>query len=340
MALRNDSEFRLGSYPDHHIGKSPLESLPINMIYSFPLDYMHLVLLGVTRKLLHMWVSVVPFKLSNASKEVVTKNLAQCRKFLPLEFNRKPDNFRDSERWKASECRTFLLYVGLLSVQSELPKDRWKHFCLLSIAIRILCSNSYSGDPDLVDYAETLLKKFVVDFALIYKNVSIVYNLHSLLHLSDDVRRLGSLDSFSAFNFENFLGIMKRRIRSGSHPLAQISRRLSEVSGCTLSEKSFKKNKKITVINKLNIIIGDMKNSCVLLKDDSVGLIVKQSRDRLFVKKFVRKFSLLKKPVDTSFLNMYRVSHKTKTVAVDKNYIQAKCFICPYSGEYAIIPLL
>ncbi|EFX69190.1 hypothetical protein DAPPUDRAFT_113848 [Daphnia pulex] len=36
---------------NHHIGESPLEQLDIDMISSFPLDYMHLVLLGVFKRL-------------------------------------------------------------------------------------------------------------------------------------------------------------------------------------------------------------------------------------------------------------------------------------------------
>ena len=176
QTLRDDDGFRSNSHPNHHIGKSPLELLPIDMIFSFPLDYMHLVLLGITRKLLNLWLSVIPYKLSNHSKETVNKNLSLCKKYLPLEFNRKPQDLKDSGKWKATECRTFLLYVGPLSMQSELSKERFHHFFILSIAIRILCSKDYSGDSCLVDYAQTLLQKFVADFRKNYKNASIVYN--------------------------------------------------------------------------------------------------------------------------------------------------------------------
>lgn len=34
-----------------------------------------------------------------------------------------------------------------------------------------------------------------------------VYNVHSLIHLTADVDRFGPLDAFSAFKYENFLGI-------------------------------------------------------------------------------------------------------------------------------------
>ena len=133
---------------------------------------------------------------------------------------------------------------------------------------------------------------------------------------------------------------MKRRIGSGSQPLAQICRRLSEVTGSALCEKACRKNNKVSVINKMNIIIGDMKNSCILFNDDSVGIIIKQAQDTLYVKKFVRKFPLFEKPIDTTFLNLYKVSGKTKTVIIGKDCVKAKCFICPFKGDYAIIPIL
>ena len=55
-------------------------------------------------------------------------------------------------------------------------------------------------------------------------------NVHSLLHLADDVAVHGALDKFSAFPFENYLQKLKRFVRSGKNPIVQIARRLSESS--------------------------------------------------------------------------------------------------------------
>lgn len=337
---RSDEEFRSKSSVGHHIGDSPLLSLPVNMITVFCLDYMHLVLLGVCRKLLHFWMSVIPFKLSSSSKTQITECLILCKKYLPVEFNRKPDNFSNCERWKASECRTFLLYVGLLCLKNHLTKKQWNHFFTLSVAIRILCSNTLSQDLDLVNYAEKLLTSFVKDYDSIYPNASIVYNTHCLLHLPDEVRRLGSLDSFSAFHFENFLGIMKKRIRTGTKPLSQIARRLSEVGSFTFSEKSNKKYSRVTVINKLNFIIGELKNSCVLLDDDTVGYIVGQKNDIIQLKIFIDQSPLFTKPISTAFIYLYQTGFSTKNISMKAENIVSKCFVCPFLDGYAVIPLL
>lgn len=58
----------------------------------------------------------------------------------------------------------------------------------------------------IIEYAENLLDSFIVQFCNIFGEDYITYNVHSLIHLSDDARKFGSLDSVSAFKFESFLG--------------------------------------------------------------------------------------------------------------------------------------
>ena len=51
---RTNLSFRLKTNEQHHKGRSILEDIPgLDMVKSFPLDYMHLVLLGVVRKFLY-----------------------------------------------------------------------------------------------------------------------------------------------------------------------------------------------------------------------------------------------------------------------------------------------
>lgn len=53
--LRTDHSFRGQTQPLHHRGVSNLQELAINMIKSFPIDPMHLLDLGVMKKLLVAW---------------------------------------------------------------------------------------------------------------------------------------------------------------------------------------------------------------------------------------------------------------------------------------------
>jgi len=54
--LRTDEDFRCKKDEDYNKGNSPLVSLPINIINTVVLDYMHNVCLGVVKKLIEFWV--------------------------------------------------------------------------------------------------------------------------------------------------------------------------------------------------------------------------------------------------------------------------------------------
>lgn len=55
-----------------------------------------------------------------------------------------------------------------------------------------------------------------------------MYNIHNLVHLADDAQHFGSLDNFSAFPIENYLGMLKKLVRKAHPPLQQVIRRLGE----------------------------------------------------------------------------------------------------------------
>lgn len=50
--LCTNETFRYQADPAHHIADSPVADLDMTMVTIFPLDYMHLVCLGVMRRLL------------------------------------------------------------------------------------------------------------------------------------------------------------------------------------------------------------------------------------------------------------------------------------------------
>lgn len=61
VVLRTNESFRNLTDEDHHVTTTPiLELESIDMVKQFPLDYLHLVLLGVVRKLLNMWIKGKP----------------------------------------------------------------------------------------------------------------------------------------------------------------------------------------------------------------------------------------------------------------------------------------
>ncbi|KAL2096819.1 hypothetical protein ACEWY4_007310 [Coilia grayii] len=229
-ALRTDESFRDQTDPDHHKeGESALLQINVGMVSQFVLDFMHLVCLGVVRKLIWLWMKgPLTTRTGNQAIMDISATLIKLGKSLPKEFCRKGRSLREVDRWKATEFRTFLLYTGPVALRKALPKHMYEHFLLLHVSISILCSPRLH--KHYCDYADNLLKVFVQNFSVIYGDF-VVYNIHNLIHLASDVRKFGPLPQISAFPFENFLYKLKKQIRKPNQSLQQSVRRLAEQSG-------------------------------------------------------------------------------------------------------------
>ena len=114
--IRTDEHFKSRTYENHHIRVDvALKNLNIGCTTQFPIDYMHCVLLGVTRQLLCCLVKQRKKEFSLKNKEIaqINKNLKCIRKCMPAEFQRKQRTLEEMEHWKATEFRMFLCYTGL-----------------------------------------------------------------------------------------------------------------------------------------------------------------------------------------------------------------------------------
>lgn len=231
--LRIDEMFENFNYNlDYQNEKTKLINIPyLGLVSNVPLDYMHLVCLGVMRKLIQLWLSRLIKKpvrlLSNIIREI-SDALTDLVKFIPSDFSRKPRALKYLKYWKATELRLFLLYLGPLVLRKRLSKDVYNHFLELHVAITILTSPVLSFNDVNVSYAEQLLNHFVSSFETLYGNKYISHNVHNLQHIAADVRKYGALDEFSTFRFENFIGMLIKLVKKGEKPLQQISRRLKE----------------------------------------------------------------------------------------------------------------
>jgi len=96
---------------NHHINNrvtsNHIEIPNFNMVEAFPLDYMHLALLGVMRKLIHLWLYKGPVTVCLTSRQIfkLSESLLNLKSFIPNEFSRKPRMTQDVSRWKATEFR-------------------------------------------------------------------------------------------------------------------------------------------------------------------------------------------------------------------------------------------
>jgi hypothetical protein len=239
---RTDESFIKQSQEEHHKDTSPLSILNIGLVTGVPLDYMHLICLGVMKRLMMQWLrGSYKVRISMQQVENISKDLLASRSSVCVEFQRRPRHLSEIDRWKAVEFRQFLLYTGPVVLRSNLPPDLYNHFMLLSVAVKILCCKEFCSL--YCDLVEILLNTFVQQLKNLYGKESLVYNMHSVMHIIDDVRLFGALDNVSAFPFENTLGKLKRLLRTGHNPLSQLCRRLSEKfafdQGTRLLENSF-----------------------------------------------------------------------------------------------------
>lgn len=216
---------------------------------------------------------------------------------VPIEFQRKPRSLNYVKKWKATEYRQLLLYSGPFILKNKLNNEVYENFITLHVAVSILCSKRYCYQQKWLNCAKNLIECFVKQFGIIYGKHNISYNIHGLLHLVNDVENYGSLDYFSTFQFESYLGHLKKKIHKEDKPLQQIVRRYAEstalnnfnklsnssdintskqiifnnphmngplLQGCTNSQ--YKK----LIFNDMTFIVNDNKNDCCCVKGNKI----------------------------------------------------------------------
>jgi hypothetical protein len=225
--LRSNKAFDSMLDSEHHREKSTLSKLNVGLVTHVCLDYMHLVCLGIMRRLILLWMrGPLSCRLSANIVGQISEHLIEMRSFIPSEFARKPRTLYDVDRWKATEFRQFMLYTGPVVLLNKLSDKLYKHFMLLSVGM--YCCLNANHCHKYADYAQQLFVLFVQHGMELYGQGFLVYNVHSLIHIVDDVRLFGALDNVSAFPFENHMRLLKKSIHQPNMPLQQIIRRMSE----------------------------------------------------------------------------------------------------------------
>lgn len=226
FTMRTDESFRNKKQEEHHIGDTILQELNIDMVSQVAIDYMHLICLGVTKRLLLFWMKGPSnSRLNKNNQKYLSDAIVATKLSISSEFSRLHSTLTEVDKWKATEFRLFLLYIGPVILKSIMFAAYYIHFLTLSIAIRILC------DPNICialnNYAHQLLEYFVNNYKVLYGRQFMSYNIHNLLYLANEVKTFGPLD-FSCFKFENYLKNLRDKIQNSSKPLEQIYNRLHE----------------------------------------------------------------------------------------------------------------
>lgn len=115
-SVRTNETFANRTDPCHHNGISPLETyLGIGLVSQFVMEPMHLVYLGFGRKFVRLLTKDSNFsRLPVRERNHLSSELVALKPYIPVEFARKPRDLHEIDRWKATECRQFLLYTSIL----------------------------------------------------------------------------------------------------------------------------------------------------------------------------------------------------------------------------------
>uniref|UniRef100_A0A7M5UW45 Uncharacterized protein n=1 Tax=Clytia hemisphaerica TaxID=252671 RepID=A0A7M5UW45_9CNID len=251
MDLRTEEDFENFKYEGKHQHQlSPLVEARsgLKCIEGFPLDYMHLVCLGVMKRILQFLKEGPRLcRLSQRQIRQVSQMLQSFRGKMPSEFARQPRGLNHFKRFKATEFRSFLLYYGFIVLSDVLTQAVYEHFLKLVVALRILLDENDEFRNENLDYAKRLLAYFSDQAATHYSASFTVYNVHGLIHLADDALKYNvNLDIISCFPFENHLQILKKLVRNATNPLVSVVKRVTELESagikssykCILTEVS------------------------------------------------------------------------------------------------------
>ncbi|XP_029997055.1 uncharacterized protein LOC115424088 [Sphaeramia orbicularis] len=222
---RSDEMFRHNAETADHTGEpnngvkghSLLSNIPkFDMVFGFIPEYMHSVLLGVTRQLMSLWLDP-----SNSAKPwFVGEQISEMDRRLlglkpPVEISESPRSLKCRDSWKASEWRAFLLFYVIHVLPRFLSCKFLEHFFLLSFSIHILLQESISQDD--LQLAHDYLVHFVVNMKVLYGEENVSFNCHQLIHLSKSVLNWGPLWATSAFSFERNNGALWSLLKTNNY---------------------------------------------------------------------------------------------------------------------------
>lgn len=232
-APRTDESYSMRTDPDHHQPEflhkpSVLERSGFGMVSQFPVEDLHLIHLGVTRKFMTQIVNDdCNFSVSQEDLDEMERKMKDLYTCIPrAEFARKPRTLKYVHKWKGTEGRLFCLYTGIVVLKGCVPEEVYNHFLHLSCACRLISNTNAQANADTAD---VLLERYVENFPAIYGEDRLSYNPHNLLHICEYVKRYGNVNVFSAYRNENYNHQIQSFVRKPTGILQQISNRIEEV---------------------------------------------------------------------------------------------------------------
>lgn len=187
-----------------------------------------------------------------------------------------------------------------------------------------------------MSYARELLEYFVQQCHDVFGPHFVVYNVHNVIHLADDVESYQcSLNSLSAFPFENHLYKIKKLVQSTNNPISQVFKRLAERERYSAT--------KGTALE--TCISTKYKDNCFLLENGDF-VFLKEVKDNGYYTCDVLSQSLTEnfftEPCDSKLINIVFMKNtsRTKIRVIHSKQLVRKVVKLPYKDGVVLIPFL
>lgn len=338
---RTDERFTQGKYRDtHQLQKTSLIQYGIPCVTGFPLDYMHLVCLGVTRRmLLYLIRGPKQCRLSQQHISIISASLEGLSNNIPSEFARKPRSLTLIDRWKATEFRQYILYTSVVVLKDVVSSAVYKTSLSLTVALSILLNSDDHIRNSYLQYARELLLYFVQQCREIYGRHFVVYNIHGLVHLPDDVENYQcSLNDICAFPFENHLQRIKKLVRSSNNPISQVSKRLSEKERKDALTETKDTKDKLHISTK-------WKDNCFMLHNEDFVFLIEELDSGYYTCDYLTQShteSFFTNPCNSKLINIVfmKKSTRMKKKVFHFESFHRKVVKLPYRDGIVLIPVL
>lgn len=367
--LRSDKNFKDRTQPQHHHFTSLLEEiLELLGVSQAPLDGMHLIYACVAQRIL-FWLNSdtinYKFRLSSAQIAIVNNSLDVAAMTRPTEFARPVKDIRLYKKFKCTQLREFLLYLSIVALKKVFTKLQYEHLLLLVIGIRLLSDERQFKQNNAL--AKSMLFEYVQILAKNYGNWRVIYSVHNLIHLADEVLIQNQpLDKFSMWEFETANAGLKeftkrqgayleqcfnRTMEKYNHRFNNVIREIkypmvkfeigSEYAGNNTTKRFFSR----VVLEKF-MLDASCGNRWFLTTSGEVGrfeqAVLINEKIKIRSRFFKRKFNYFDRPLNSSLLHIFQCNENdlTNLFEIDVDQVDSKMFMIRDGETLVFISLL
>ncbi len=196
--------------------KSLLSDIPnFDLVNDVPADAMHLVCLGVVRRMMTATFKVGKRQLLPYEPAAIAPLNDALREYKALySFSRRPRDF-DPAVYKSEEYRNIILVFWPVLLTTA-PRATLKVWLLTVYVVRAFClPDDLYNRLDTGALETNVLRKWYVWFEKTFSAEQCTYSAHVFSHLNK-VRKHGVLSKTSALRYEDKYAIIKQNYRSGT----------------------------------------------------------------------------------------------------------------------------